>query len=85
MCIVPSLEPADPDIAEYAQDEFDQTEYYNEALDLDERVAIALGAKLLPELQADMVLDPDGVEILNDPEVQNQVDEISSDDVLGKE
>jgi len=58
MCIVPSLEPADENILEYAEEEFEQTTSYNEALDLDERVAIALGAKLLPEIQIEMALDP---------------------------
>ncbi len=85
MCIVPSLEPADPDIYELAQEEFDQTTEYNRELNLDERVAIALWAKLLPEVEEELALDPAGWEFLSDPVVQDQVDQVSSDDVLGKE
>jgi len=85
MCIVPSLEPADENILEYAEEEFEQTTSYNEALDLDERVAIALGAKLLPEIQIEMALDPAWAAILADPTVQQQVEQLESDDVMGKE
>ncbi len=85
MCIVPSLEPADENILEYAEEEFEETTTYNETLDLDERVAIALWAKLLPEVQLEMALDPAWAAILADPAVQEQVEQLSSDDVMGKE
>ncbi len=85
MCIVPSLEPADENILEYAEEEFEETTTYNETLDLDERVAIALWAKLLPEVQVEMALDPAWAAILEDPAVQEQVEQLSSDDVMGKE
>lgn len=84
-CVAPSPEPAPIPIMEYAEEEFEQTHTYNDELDLDQRVAIALWAMLLPALQEEIVDDPNAVQRRSDPEVIEQIDVITSDEVLGKE